>query len=68
MNRNKRSITVDPASPASPGGPGGREVVARMVKGADVVIANLPAATLKQRGLDDDTLKSRPARPRRSAR
>ncbi len=52
MNRNKRSITLDSASP------GGREVVARMVKGADVVIANLPAATLKQIGLDYDTLKS----------
>ncbi len=52
MNRNKRSITLDPASP------GGRAVVARMVKGADVVIANLPAATLKQMGLDYATLKS----------
>jgi crotonobetainyl-CoA:carnitine CoA-transferase CaiB-like acyl-CoA transferase len=36
MNRNKRSITLDPASPE------GRKVVARMVKTADVVIANLP--------------------------
>ncbi|MES2714797.1 MAG: CoA transferase [Pseudomonadota bacterium] len=52
MNRNKRSMTLDPASP------GGREVVARMVKGADVVIANLPGATLKQMGLDYETLKS----------
>ena len=52
MNRNKRSVTLDPASP------GGRAVVARMVKGADVVIANLPAATLKQMGLDYATLKS----------
>ena len=52
MNRNKRSITLDPASPA------GREVVAKLVKGADVVIANLPAATLKQMGLDYETLKS----------
>lgn len=52
MNRNKRSMTLDPASP------GGREVVARMVKGADIVIANLPAATLRQMGLDYETLKS----------
>ena len=52
MNRNKRSITLDPASP------GGCEVVAKLVKGADVVIANLPAASLKQMGLDYDTLKS----------
>ena len=51
MNRNKRSMTLDPASP------GGREVVAKMVRTADVVIANLPAATLKQMGLDYDTLK-----------
>ena len=52
MNRNKRSITLDPACPA------GRAVVARLVKGADVVIANLPGATLKAMGLDYDTLKS----------
>ena len=51
MNRNKRSITLDPASP------GGREVVAKLVKGADVVIANLPAATLTAMGLDYATLK-----------
>lgn len=50
MNRNKRSVTLDPASPE------GREVVARLVRSADVVIANLPAATLKSMGLDYDTL------------
>jgi crotonobetainyl-CoA:carnitine CoA-transferase CaiB-like acyl-CoA transferase len=52
MNRNKRSMTLDPASP------GGRAVVAKLVKGADVVIANLPAATLTAMGLDYATLKS----------
>jgi crotonobetainyl-CoA:carnitine CoA-transferase CaiB-like acyl-CoA transferase len=52
MNRNKRSVTLDPASPE------GREVVARMVRTADVVIANLPAATLVSMGLDYDTLCS----------
>lgn len=51
MNRNKRSMTLDPASPA------GREVVARLVRGADVVIANMPEATLKSSGLDYETLK-----------
>ena len=51
MNRNKRSLTLDPASP------GGREVVARLVRGADVVIANMPEATLKASGLDYDTLR-----------
>ncbi len=52
MNRNKRSITLDPASP------GGREVVAKLVAGADVVIANLPGATLQAMGLDYATLRS----------
>jgi len=50
INRNKRSVTLDPASPE------GREVVARLVRSADVVIANLPAATLKSMGLDYETL------------
>ena len=52
MNRNKRSITLDPASPE------GRKIVARMVKTADVVIANLPQATLLSMGLDYDTLRT----------
>ena len=52
MNRNKRSITLDPASA------GGREVVAKLVAGADVVIANLPGATLQAMGLDYATLRS----------
>ena len=52
MNRNKRGMTLDPASP------GGREVVARLVRSADVVIANLPAATLLAMGLDYATLCS----------
>ena len=52
MNRNKRSLTLDPGSP------GGREVVARLVRSADVVIANMPEATLKTSGLDYDTLRA----------
>ena len=52
MNRNKRSVTLDPGSPQ------GREVVARLVRSADVVIANMPEATLKASGLDYDTLKA----------
>ena len=52
MNRNKRSVTLDPSSPQ------GREVVARLVRSADVVIANMPEATLIATGLDYDTLKS----------
>ncbi len=46
MNRNKRSLTCDPMNAA------GREVVRRLVAGADVVVANLPAETLKAMGLD----------------
>ena len=52
MNRNKRSVTLDPGSPQ------GREVVARLVRSADVVIANMPEATLKASGLDYDTLRA----------
>ena len=51
MNRNKRSVTLDPATPA------GREVVARLVRSADIVIANMPLSTLKTSGLDYDTLR-----------
>ena len=52
VNRNKRGLTLDPASPQ------GRQVVARLVKTADVVVANLPTATLKAMGLDIDTLRT----------
>lgn len=51
MNRNKRSMTLDPASPD------GRRIVAQLVKTADVVIANLPEAALRSMGLDYDTLR-----------
>lgn len=55
LNRNKRGLTLDPMKPA------GREVVARLAATADVVVANLPAATLKQMGIDYETLcASRP--------
>jgi crotonobetainyl-CoA:carnitine CoA-transferase CaiB-like acyl-CoA transferase len=50
MNRNKRSMTCDPMNPA------GREVVRRLVADADVVVANLPAETLKAMGLDWDSV------------
>ena len=52
MNRNKRSLTLDPLTPD------GREVVKRLVKTADVVIANLPEPTLERMGLDYESLKS----------
>ncbi|HEY0107611.1 MAG TPA: CoA transferase [Rhizomicrobium sp.] len=50
MNRNKRSLTCDPMNAA------GREVVRRLVKSADVVVANLPAETLAAMGLDWDSV------------
>jgi len=52
MNRNKRSLTLDPMTPE------GREVVKRLVRTADVVIANLPERTLAQMGLDHESLAS----------
>ncbi len=52
INRNKRSITLNPASPE------GRQIVAQLVKTADVVIANLPNPTLLSMGLDYATLCS----------
>ena len=45
MNRNKRSLTLDPMTP------GGRAVVDRLLPTADVVVANLPAQTLERMGL-----------------
>jgi crotonobetainyl-CoA:carnitine CoA-transferase CaiB-like acyl-CoA transferase len=48
---NKKSLTLDPATPA------GREVVRRLVRTADVVVANLPAAALESLGLDYASLR-----------
>jgi len=52
VNRGKRSLTLEPTSAA------GREVVRRLVARADVVIANLPGATLAAMGLDYPTLSA----------
>ncbi len=49
-NRNKRAITLDPSKPA------GRQVVRRLVAGADVVVVNLPPATIGQMELDYESL------------
>jgi crotonobetainyl-CoA:carnitine CoA-transferase CaiB-like acyl-CoA transferase len=48
--RGKRSVTLDPMKPQ------GREIVRALVATADVVVANLPPATLKAMGLDYATL------------
>jgi formyl-CoA transferase len=52
MNRNKRCLTLDLASAA------GRRIVRELVATADVVVANLPPATLRQLGLDYATLSA----------
>lgn len=51
MNRNKKSITLDPMNEK------GREVVAKLAATADVVVANLPPSTLTKMGLDLDSLR-----------
>jgi crotonobetainyl-CoA:carnitine CoA-transferase CaiB-like acyl-CoA transferase len=51
MNRNKRGMTIDPASRA------GREIVRRLVRTADVVVANLPPEVLRSLELDLDSLR-----------
>ncbi|MEM8903415.1 MAG: CoA transferase [Actinomycetota bacterium] len=51
-NRGKRSLTLDPRSEA------GREVVARLVPTADVVIANVPHRGLVSMGLDEASLRA----------
>ncbi len=52
MNRNKRCLTLDLAHEA------GRRIVRQLAQTADVVVANLPPSTLRQLGLDYDTLSA----------
>jgi crotonobetainyl-CoA:carnitine CoA-transferase CaiB-like acyl-CoA transferase len=52
VNRGKRGMTLDLAKPE------GREVAARLIRSADVVIANLPPATLRSMGLDYETVRA----------
>jgi crotonobetainyl-CoA:carnitine CoA-transferase CaiB-like acyl-CoA transferase len=51
MNRNKRAMTLDPASPR------GREIVKKLVATTDVVVANLPPDVLRHLALDLDSLR-----------
>jgi crotonobetainyl-CoA:carnitine CoA-transferase CaiB-like acyl-CoA transferase len=51
MNRNKRAMTLEPASDE------GREIVRKLVATADVVVANLPPEVLRGLGLDLDSLR-----------
>ena len=50
MNRNKLGFTLNPMKPE------GKEIIAKLTKTADVVIANLPETTLKAMGLDFQSL------------
>ena len=52
LNRNKRDLTLDTSKPES------AEIIRRLVKGADVVVANLPNNVLKSMRLDYDSLKT----------
>ena len=52
LNRNKRSLTLDTSRPES------AEIIRRLVKQADVVIANLPSAVLSKMALDYDSLRA----------
>ena len=52
LNRGKRSLTLDPMHPL------GREALRRLVATADVVVANLPPATLQSMGLDYESLRA----------
>ena len=52
LNRNKRSLTLDTSKPAS------SEIIRRLVKRGDVVVANLPIGVLRKMGLDYDSLRS----------
>jgi crotonobetainyl-CoA:carnitine CoA-transferase CaiB-like acyl-CoA transferase len=49
---NKRSLTLDPGSPA------GREIMQRLLRTADIVVANLPPSGLTALGLDWPSLSA----------
>ena len=52
LNRNKRSLTLDTSKKES------AEIIRRLAKSADVVLANLPIAVLQKMGLDYDSLRA----------
>jgi crotonobetainyl-CoA:carnitine CoA-transferase CaiB-like acyl-CoA transferase len=52
LNRNKKSVTLDPAHEQS------REIKRRLVASADVVVANLPMDVLRKLELDYDSLSA----------
>jgi crotonobetainyl-CoA:carnitine CoA-transferase CaiB-like acyl-CoA transferase len=52
VNRNKRSVTLDIDCAE------GKEIMHKLVRTADVVIANMPPRTIKSLGLDYDSLRA----------
>lgn len=52
LNRNKRSLTLDPSRAEA------AEVIRRLVLGADVVLANLPVGVMRKIGLDYERLRA----------
>ena len=52
INRNKRSLTLDPRIPAA------KPVLRRLVESADVVVVNVPPSALSKMGLDHPTLSA----------
>jgi crotonobetainyl-CoA:carnitine CoA-transferase CaiB-like acyl-CoA transferase len=52
LNRNKRSLTLDSSKP------GADEIIRRLVKSADVIVANLPINVLRKMGLDYDSVRA----------
>lgn len=52
LNRNKKSITLDPAAPGS------REIKKRLIESADIVLANLPVDVLQKLAIDYESLKA----------
>lgn len=52
LNRNKRSLTLDPSRP------GAAEVIRRLVKRADIVIANLPLDVMEKMGIHYEALRA----------
>ncbi len=49
---NKRSLTLEPGRPEA------REILQKLIRTADVVVANLPPATLRSMGLDYESLRA----------
>jgi len=52
LNRNKRSLTLDTSKPGS------AEIIQRLARTADVVVANLPVAVMKKMRIDYESLQA----------